>query len=580
MLKELRIENFAIISSLELHFNSGLVIFTGETGAGKSIILDAIEALVGGRVDAGMVRAGSERAVLEAVFSFPEANREAVQAVLEREGLFEQGGEVTLGREIRAEGRTVARVNGRSVAVGLLKEIGTYLIDIHGQSEHLSLLNVRQHLHLLDRFSSNAGLLESYREKYRRLQAARKELSGLRQLEAESLRKTDLLQFQLGEIEAARLQTGEEEELQQERTRLANAENLTTLSQEALVWLEDGGPEGQSISDLLGKVVRAMEGLARYDQTLAPLTDQAASAAENLTDVGRELRRYQEGIEFNPRRLDQIEERLELIHRLQRKYGGSMEAVLKYAAAAREDLDKITHAGERISELETLESEYKQELGAAGWALSQERLRCAEMLDRQVEAELKDLSMSGARFSTDLRIEPDADGVVLPDERCVVYDENGIDRVEFLIAPNPGEGLKPLVKIASGGETSRLMLALKDVLARADDVPTLIFDEIDQGIGGRVGLAVGEKLWSLGRHHQVMCVTHLPQLAAFSDQHFGVRKEIDDGRTITHVKELDSESQALELAQMLGGVTDANLIAARDTLDVAQTRIAAAKNSM
>lgn len=580
MLKELRIENFAIISSLELHFNSGLVIFTGETGAGKSIILDAIEALVGGRVDAGMVRAGSERAVLEAVFSFPEANREAVQAVLEREGLFEQGGEVTLGREIRAEGRTVARVNGRSVAVGLLKEIGTYLIDIHGQSEHLSLLNVRQHLHLLDRFSSNAGLLESYREKYRRLQAARKELSGLRQLEAESLRKTDLLQFQLGEIEAARLQAGEEEELQQERTRLANAENLTTLSQEALVWLEDGGPEGQSISDLLGKVVRAMEGLARYDQTLAPLTDQAASAAENLTDVGRELRRYQEGIEFNPRRLDQIEERLELIHRLQRKYGGSMEAVLKYAAAAREDLDKITHAGERISELETLESEYRQELGAAGWALSQERLRCAEMLDRQVEAELKDLSMSGARFSTDLRIEPDADGVVLPDERCVVYDENGIDRVEFLIAPNPGEGLKPLVKIASGGETSRLMLALKDVLARADDVPTLIFDEIDQGIGGRVGLAVGEKLWSLGRHHQVMCVTHLPQLAAFSDQHFGVRKEIDDGRTITHVKELDSESQALELAQMLGGVTDANLIAARDTLDVAQTRIAAAKNSM
>lgn len=580
MLKELRIENFAIISSLELHFNSGLVIFTGETGAGKSIILDAIEALVGGRVDAGMVRAGSERAVLEAVFSFPEANREAVQAVLEREGLFEQGGEVTLGREIRAEGRTVARVNGRSVAVGLLKEIGTYLIDIHGQSEHLSLLNVRQHLHLLDRFSSNAGLLESYREKYRRLQAARKELSGLRQLEAESLRKTDLLQFQLGEIEAARLQAGEEEELQQERTRLANAENLTTLSQEALVWLEDGGPEGQSISDMLGKVVRAMEGLARYDQTLAPLTDQAASAAENLTDVGRELRRYQEGIEFNPRRLDQIEERLELIHRLQRKYGGSMEAVLKYAAAAREDLDKITHAGERISELETLESEYRQELGAAGWALSQERLRCAEMLDRQVEAELKDLSMSGARFSTDLRIEPDADGVVLPDERCVVYDENGIDRVEFLIAPNPGEGLKPLVKIASGGETSRLMLALKDVLARADDVPTLIFDEIDQGIGGRVGLAVGEKLWSLGRHHQVMCVTHLPQLAAFSDQHFGVRKEIDDGRTITHVKELDSESQALELAQMLGGVTDANLIAARDTLDVAQTRIAAAKNSM
>ncbi len=342
-------------------------------------------------------------------------------------------------------------------------------------------MNVRQHLHLLDRFSSNAGGTGKLSGKIRRLAAAAG-LSGLRQLEAESLRKTDLLQFQLGEIEAARLQTGEEEKLQQERTRLANAENLTTLSQEALVWLEDGGPEGQSISDLLGKVVRAMEGLARYDQTLAPLTDQAASAAENLTDVGRELRRYQEGIEFNPRRLDQIEERLELIHRLQRNYGGSMEAVLKYAAAAREDLDKITHAGERISELETLESEYRQELGAAGWALSQERLRCAEMLDRQVEAELKDLSRSGARFSTDLRIEPDADGVVLPDERCVVYDENGIDRVEFLIAPNPGEGLKPLVKIASGGETSRLMLALKDVLARADDVPTLIFDEIDQAL--------------------------------------------------------------------------------------------------
>ncbi len=575
MLMELRIDNFAIIQHLELALDAGLLTFTGETGAGKSIILDAIMALVGGKADATSIRAGAERASLEAVFRIPAASREEIVALLEREDLLDEPETITLARELRREGRTVARINGHSVGLNLLRELGAYLVDIHGQADHLSLLNVKSHLGLLDRYANSEAALGAYRQGYQALRAVERELTALRQSEQDAARKTDLLNFQVNEIDAANLKPGEEEELRQERTRLANAENLASLAQQALAVLDEGTSEALSAADLFGQVAQALAGLSRIDASQQGLSDQADTLSELLSDLSRELRAYLEGIEFNPRRLEQIEERLELIHNLKRKYGSDVAAVLAFAVRAREELETIAHAGERIDELELRATALRQELAHLGWALSQQRQAAAGELGERVERELADLSMAGARFAVDMRFEESTKGLRLPDGRAVAFDESGLDKVEFLIAPNPGEGLKPMVKIASGGETSRLMLALKNVLAQADYVPTLIFDEIDQGIGGRVGTVVGEKLWQLGRQHQVLVVTHLPQLAAFGDRHYRVSKHVQNERTTTQVERLDGRAREAELAQMLGGESEANLRAAQEALAVARQHAAA-----
>ncbi len=573
MLTELRIENFAIIQQLELDFKPGLITFTGETGAGKSIILDAITAVVGGKADATLIRAGAERASVEATFRLPLVNREEVYEILAREDLLEDPDFLTLSRELRREGRSVARINGRAASINLVREIGSYLIDIHGQSEHLSLLSVRQHIHLLDRYADAAPLLSEFKHAYERLQGVRRELQHLRQTEQDAERRTDLLSYQLQEIESANLKPGEETDLKLERDRLSNAENLASLAQQTLAILDEGTPEAPCISDLIGEVVQALASLSKIDPSQDNLSDQAETAAELLSEITLDLHSYTETIEFNPRRLEQTEERLDLIHKLQRKYGGSIEAALAFAENARQELDTIAHATERIADLEVEEGQALQTLAGLGQTLSVRRKEAARRLENAVEGELNDLSMSGARFAVDFQFLPDPQGVLVDDER-VAFDFSGIDRVEFLIAPNPGEGLKPLVKIASGGETSRLMLALKNVLAQADDIPTLIFDEIDQGIGGRVGMVVGEKLWQLARRHEVLCVTHLPQLAAFGDQHFRVRKMVHGGRTSTEVDQLNDDNRLEELAQMLGSLTDANRTAAHETLEIARKRAA------
>jgi DNA repair protein RecN (Recombination protein N) len=575
MLHELRIDQFAIIPHLELTFQPGLTTFTGETGAGKSIILDAIVALVGGKTDATIIRAGADRATVEAEFALSEHNREEIHRLLEAEGLLDDPNTITLGREVRREGRTIARVNGRSVNLNLLRELGSYLVDIHGQSEHLSLLNVRQHLGLLDRFASTETELSAYQQVYHELQGVRRELGKLRQAEQDAVRKTDLLTYQVQEIEAAHLQPEEEEQLRQERARLANAEALAAQVQQSLVALDEGGPEALAVSDLLGQVVQSMNALARMDESQQSLVEQAESLADLAVDLARDLRAYQEQIEYNPRRLEQLEERLELFHTLKRKYGSSLEAVLAFAVDARQQLETIAHASERIEELEKQETVLLEKLSQQAQVLSVKRAEAAVRMEQGVERELNDLSMAGAHFKVDMQTQPQENGLTLPDGSTAAFDETGLDRVEFLIAPNPGEGLKPLVKIASGGETSRLMLALKNVLVGADYVPTLIFDEIDQGISGRVGVMVGEKLWQLGRQHQVLCVTHLPQLAAYGDQHLKVSKHVDEGRTSTSVDVLEGQSRQEELALMMGGVTDANRAAAQETLRLVQARTAA-----
>jgi DNA repair protein RecN (Recombination protein N) len=569
MLTELRIENFAIIDHLELNFAPGLITFTGETGAGKSIIIDAVETVLGSRAEATMVRSGAERANVEASFYIPENVRPAVHAILEREGLLEEAENVTLGREIRRTGRNVARVNGRSVGLALLAELGEYLVDVHGQSEHLSLLRVRQHLALLDGYANVEEELAAYRQTYHQLQAVRHELAGLRAAESEAARQLDVLTYQINEIETARLIPGEEEELRDERNRLANAEGLASLTQEALLALDEGSPESPAATDLLGQVTHATNALVRLDPSQAALDEQATGLFEALADLIRGLRAYHESVEFNPKRLDQVEERLNLIHNLKRKYGKDIPAVLAYAGEAHRQLEAITHAGERIAELEQGEARLLEQLAREGMALSQKRHAAAEGMAKAVEEELQHLNMTAARFQVNFQQRPDPNGVQASDGQRVAFDTNGFEHVEFLVAPNPGEGFKPLVKIASGGETSRLMLAIKNVLARADQVPTLIFDEIDQGIGGRVGTVVGRKLSALSRQHQVLCVTHLPQLAAFGQQHYRVQKSVKGGRTLTQVEVLKGEKRLLELAQMLGGVSEGTRQSARELLQLA-----------
>lgn len=567
MLIELRIENFAIIDQLNLEFGDGLVVFTGETGAGKSIIIDAVETLLGVRADTSVIRSEERRSSVEGSFKIMPPVREEVHAILKENELLDNPDYVTLAREFRREGRNVARVNGRTVNLALLKSLGEYLIDLHGQSEHLSLLRVPNHLSLLDRFAEADKELLEYKQTYLALTTVRRELNELKEAEADAARRLELLTFQVNEIEAAALSPDEEQQLKDERNRLANAESLASKASLALEALDASDqPQGNSATDRLGEALEALEGLSRVDEAQKELSSRANEIFEGVVDLARDLRNYLDEIEYNPERLELVEERLGLIHNLKRKYGEDIPAILAYGAKAQTQLDDITHAEERIEELSNREGKLLTELAGKALALSEKRHQAAERMGQAIENELLDLRMEQASFAVDFQTTPDPKGIPLPDGEHAAFTARGHEQVEFLIAPNPGEGLKPLVKVASGGETARLMLALKNVLAKADNTSTLIFDEIDQGIGGRVGAIVGQKLWQLGRNHQVLCITHLAQLAGYGDQHFKVSKQVDDGRTITVVDKLVDNDRLMELAQMLGEVSDGTLQSASEIL--------------
>lgn len=567
MLTELRIKNFAIIDHIELQFTPGLIIFTGETGAGKSIILDALNTLLGSRADSTFIRTGEDKALIEATFHIPDVARDTVHEILRTQELLEDPEYLILSRELRRQGPNIARVNGHVANVSILKELGEFLIDIHGQSEHLSLLKVNQHIHLLDRFANLDDTLKTYQQYHRQLKKVQKELQALKQSEQEIARKIDLLTYQINEISAANLSPGEEEDLKEERNRLANAEGLASACQEVLTLMEEGTPEIPSISDLLGEVLGAIHTIAKLDPAQEKIYQDAITLSDNIQELNAHIQSYLENVEFNPRRLAQVEDRLNLIHNLKRKYGNSIEDILAFAKKAQSELDTITHAEERIATLQEEVAQIKAKLTKLGMELAEKRHQAAKLLEEAIEKELDDLNMPSARFMVSFAMQEDENGLPLPDGRHVHFDQYGIERVEFMVETNPGEGYKPLVKIASGGETSRFMLALKNVLAQADHIPTLIFDEIDQGIGGRIGSTVGFKLWNLARQHQVICITHLPQLAAYAHKHYLVNKQIADNRTITTVRKLDEEKRIRELAQMIGGINESNLQAARALLE-------------
>jgi DNA repair protein RecN (Recombination protein N) len=554
MLAELLIRNFAIIDELTIAFQPGLNVLTGETGAGKSIILDAMALVLGERADTTMVRSGDEEAYVEAAFDLSDSIRQGIEPILEQEGLEgDQTGLLTLARQLRVNGRNICRVNGRAVSLSILRDIGDRLVDIHGQGEHLSLLRPRSHLFLLDAYAGTSRARQEVASKVTELRSVRNELSRLRDDQRSAEQRADMLAYQIEEIRAAKLTEGEEEELRVERTRLGNVEQLIADSSSALAALNGLNDVGEAAVDLVGKAERALDRLVRLDATLSGSLERLQGLSFQLSEIVAELMDYQENLEFSPGRLEFIEERLELIGRLKRKYGDTAGEILAWRDRAEKELEGISHSEQRAEELSSMEEALLHELGQMGVALSDARAAAARSLEADVERELSELRMDRAQFRVDMRQVEDESGAYAAGRR-LAFDESGLDRIEFLISANPGEELKPMARVASGGETSRLMLALKTALARIDDTPTLIFDEIDQGIGGRVGDVVGRKLWSLtsGARHQVIVVTHLPQLAGYADGHYHVGKSLSDGRVTTSVEWLEIAGRIEELAAMLG----------------------------
>lgn len=567
MLHELSISNFAIIDQVRLTFAPGMNVFTGETGAGKSIIIDAVSALLGGRLSGEtVIRTGAERAIVEGIFALTPAEAGLLRPALEELGLDEGDGELILSRELTRSGRNICRVNGRAVTVAALEQLGQRLVDIHGQGEHLSLLRVREHLGYLDRYAGLGEERARLAETVGELRRVRQALQECLRDERELARRMDLLQFQVAEIESARLDPAEEEQLLQQRLRLANAERLQELANSGYALLNGGEQQRRAVLDLLGAAVHDLTQLEKLDPAVAPHRQAVEDALYQLEDVARALRVYRDSIEYSPARLEQVEERLSLIQGLKRKYGETVAEVLRFGESARAELEAISHNEERVAELRAQEEALLKQAGEQAAHLSAARRNAAARLERAVEEQLAELKMEGARFIVAIDRTEDPAGPEIDGKRWAL-DPTGVDRVEFLIAPNPGEPPKPLAKIASGGEASRLMLALKTVLSQADSVPTLIFDEIDAGISGRVGTLVGRKLWSLARTHQVLCVTHLPQIASLADCHLNVCKKVAGERTVTEVRALDEGERARELANLLGGdSTGASLLNAQELL--------------
>ncbi|MEN6478887.1 MAG: DNA repair protein RecN [Anaerolineales bacterium] len=566
MLLELTITNLAIIESLHLALPAGLSVLTGETGTGKSIIVDAMMLLLGGRSSAEMIRTGCETLTVEGVFDLGAAPAPDLLALLEEQGLADDPNTLILRREVSRTRRGLCRVNGHVVTLSVLEEVGRHLVDIHGQGEHLSLIDMRNHVLMLDAYAGLEPLRERFGTLARQLGEVRRELAALHRDERELARRIDLLGYQLDEIDSACLREGEEEELRDELRLLGNAERRLELAAGAHARLAEG--EARSALDLLGRASQALTELAQLDPATAELAQQGESALYQLEDLARTLRTYRDDIEYDPKRLAEVEERLQLLSSLKRKYGATLGEVLAYRQRAQAELDGIEHSAERGEQLEERQQTLLEEMSTVGAELSARRQEAATRLSEAIERELAELSMETARFAVDLRREPAADGVPIdPSGERLRFDRTGLDQVEFLISPNPGEELKPLARIASGGETSRLMLAMKTVLSRIDPVPTLIFDEIDTGIGGRTGDVVGRKLRSLAADHQVLCVTHLGQIACYGDAHYRVTKEVVGERTVSQVTLLDEAEREQELAVMLGGAaTEASRRSARELL--------------
>ncbi len=539
MLLELRIKNFAIIDELNLSFSKGFNILSGETGAGKTIILNAVHLLLGDKATEEWIRSSEEEANVEALFDItgnPEVKQKINEKAPHVQGSAEEDS-LLIRRVISRSGRGKVFINGNMATLGALSEIGEELLSIYGQHEHQSLQRVETHIDILDEFGGLFGLREEFRARYEEFVSLSEEVERIRTEKDRRAKERELMAFQSREVEASGIQVGEEESLKEDRTILTHAKKLMDFARacEETLYSEEGSTIGK-----IQKILNQGRDMAAIDPSLSHLLKALDSALIQLEEIALAFRDYSRRVEVNPVRLDEIENRLDEIDRLKRKYGSTIEEVLAFKRRVDEALKSFTSDEEKLSQLESRLEPLRQMVNSLGKKLSGERKRVASELKKSVEKELNSLGMKKTIF--EIHIDP------LP------LSPKGVDRVEFLISPNIGEEVKPLAKIASGGELSRIMLAMKRILAKVGGRQVLVFDEVDAGIGGAMAEVVGRKLRELSRHHQVICVTHLPQIACFADQHHSVRKEVKLGRTITLVDRLDKESIVDEIARMLGGL--------------------------
>ena len=542
MLTELRIRNFAIIDAIELEFADGFTVFTGETGAGKSILVDAVDLLVGGRASADLIRSGAEEAEVSGVFSLKEER--PVAQVLHEQDLLERGEtEVILRRILSRAGRHRIHVNGRPAPLGVLQALRGLLVDIHGQHDHQSLFRPTVQLDLLDEFGGLADARAAYEAAFAQWRELETRLTERRDMLAERRAREDLLRYQVEEITSANLQPGADRELEREKLLRSQGRRLAELVQATYGPLYEEDP---SLLQGVGSLTGPLKELAAIDAELVEDRDRFAEALAQLTDLAQRLRAYRDRLEFDPDKLEKVEERLDLIRRLVKKYGGSLEEVVRRGERAQQELRELETGEADLKELSSQVADAHEKVAKLAQALSRKRTKTASDLEKRLERELKDLRMDHARVRIAVEQGSDSDGPTLT--------PTGSDRVEFLFSSNLGESPQPLTRIASGGELSRVMLAMKTVLAEQDRVPVLVFDEVDAGIGGAVSEVVGKRLRHLSQHgHQVFCITHLAPIAAQAQRHFAVTKVAKDGRTVTQVALLDKAGRVEEVARMLGG---------------------------
>ena len=547
MLSLLHIENIAVIEQADISFDQGFNILTGETGAGKSIVIDAISAILGERAYRDMIRTGATKASVRAIFTdVPEFDWFAENGVT-------YDPETVIQREIYLDGKNICRVNGSLITVSILRKLGIQLINIHGQHDSASLFDEANHLIYLDEFAENGALRGVYLEKYTQVDALRQQIRKMTMDEGEKMRRMETLRFQIAQIEKAELEPSEDEALENRRKILQNAEKLSDGIHAAVECLY-GSDESDGAASLLAEAERELARLSRYTDAYAQLHEKIADLMYQVQDAAEEAREARDDLSYSADELEQIEARLDVIHKLRKRYGATCEEILQYLESAKQELDEIEFADDHLEKLKKKLKKAEQEAWEAAKQLRSSRLEAAELLSQRILTELAQLDMPRVQF------------------RCTFTEQelaaNGADAVAFYMSANAGEALKPMSKVASGGELARIMLAMKNVLAEKDQISTLVFDEVDTGVSGRAAQKVAQKLRSVARHKQVLCVTHLPQLAALADTHFRIAKDERDGRTYTTVTPLDLEGRKLELARIIGGavITETTLKSAEEML--------------
>ncbi|MDY6968140.1 MAG: DNA repair protein RecN [Spirochaetota bacterium] len=564
MLLELHIKNFALIEDLEIQFEEGLNILSGETGAGKSILIDALSGILGERMTTDIIRTGADRSILEGVFDITKQMR--IKKILDDSGIDCEDDVLFIRRVLHSTGKGQCFINSTQIPLSKLKEISNYLVDIHGQNEHHSITKISRHRELLDSFAGHNNLVEEINAIYKQLSDLQEKIALSEIDEKEKQRRIEYLNFAINEIKSANLSIDEDKNLKEESTILSNAEKLFAEINNASSLMNDD----EGAIQKLKRIEHSLSAISDYDSKILQTLEGIKETLYTLEDASQFLKDYEKNIDFSPSRLDEVEKRLSIIQNLKKKYGNSIEEILEYLSNAKEELDGITSADEMMASLKEEYTNTIKDAKETALKLSQKRKLAAEKLEMGVMSELTDLGMPGAVFRISIKREISPDGLIESDNKKYVLYPHGIDRVEYLLSANKGEELRELKRVASGGEMSRIMLAIKKVILSFDLVESLVFDEVDAGIGGKIAQIVGKKLKSLAANRQVLVVTHLPQIAAMSNLHLSVRKGNNNGRITTEIKKLNRDERIIEIARMLAGekITDITMKHAEEMINL------------